>query len=128
MFAYERFAARPTLDIDFLGNNISNEISSIAAVFTEICSIPCPEDGVVFEVESITAQKITEFREYHGTRLTIPVKMDTISQVMTMDIGFGDIVTPGPINIDYPIILNHLPNVNILAYSLETVIAEKITP
>ena len=25
MYAYERFAARPTLDIDFLGNNISNE-------------------------------------------------------------------------------------------------------
>jgi hypothetical protein len=25
MYAYEKFAARPTLDIDFLGNNISNE-------------------------------------------------------------------------------------------------------
>lgn len=25
MYAYERFAARPTLDIDFLGKNISNE-------------------------------------------------------------------------------------------------------
>lgn len=28
MYAYDRFAARPTLDIDFLGNNISNEGAS----------------------------------------------------------------------------------------------------
>ena len=35
MYAYEKFAARPTLDIDFLGNNISNEGSSIIAAFRE---------------------------------------------------------------------------------------------
>ena len=29
MYAYEKFAARPTLDIDFLGNNISNEGATI---------------------------------------------------------------------------------------------------
>jgi hypothetical protein len=33
MYAYERFAARPTLDIDFLGNNISNEGKSIMSIF-----------------------------------------------------------------------------------------------
>jgi hypothetical protein len=51
--------------------------------------------------------------------------MDTISQVLTMDIGFGDVVTPSPIDLDYPTLLESLPAVNILAYSLETVIAEK---
>ena len=61
MYAYEKFAARPTLDIDFLGKNI----------------------------------------------------------------GFGDVVTPSPIDLDYPTLLESLPAVNILAYSLETVIAEK---
>ena len=45
---------------------------------------------------------------------------------MTMDIGFGDVVTPEPINLDYPVLLEHLPSANILAYSLETVIAEKL--
>ena len=51
--------------------------------------------------------------------------MDSISQVLTMDIGFGDVVTPKPVDLNYPILLNHLPEVNILAYSFETVIAEK---
>ena len=126
MYAYERFAARPTLDIDFLGSSISNESSSIIAAFREICAVPYEEDGVIFEVDKITAQNITEFKDYHGVRLSIPVKMDTISQIMTMDVGFGDVVTPNPIDLDYPVLLEHLPSANILAYSLETVIAEKM--
>ena len=126
MYAYEKLAARPTLDIDFLGYNISNENATIVAAFKEICSVPCEEDGVVFDIYKITAQNITEFKDYHGIRLSIPVKMDTIAQVMTMDIGFGDVVTPSPINLDYPVLLESLPAVNIMAYSLETVIAEKM--
>ena len=52
--------------------------------------------------------------------------MDTVSQVLTMDIGFGDIVTPAPVDLDYPALLEHLPSASILAYSLETVVAEKL--
>lgn len=126
MYAYERFAARPTLDIDFLGNNISNEGKRIEAAFREICSFPCEEDGVVYDVEHITSKNITEFKDYHGVRLSIPVSMDTVQQVLTMDIGFGDVVTPSPVGLDYPALLKHLPSANILAYSLETVVAEKM--
>lgn len=126
MYAYERFSARPTLDIDFLGSNISNDGEKIINVFKEICAIPCDEDGVYFDLTRISAQNITEFKDYHGIRLSIPVSMDTIAQVMTMDIGFGDVVTPGSILLDYPILLKHLPAANILAYSIETVIAEKM--
>jgi len=46
MYAYERLAARPTLDIDFLGNNISNEGTSIIAAFKEICSVPYDEEVI----------------------------------------------------------------------------------
>ena len=72
LYAFERFAARPTLDIDFLGHDISNEGAAIIAAFKEICSIPCEEDGIVFDTEHITAQNITEFKDYHGVRLSIP--------------------------------------------------------
>lgn len=126
IYAYERFETRPTLDIDFLGNNISNDGSVIINAFKDICSFSYEEDGVIFDTEHITAQNITEFKDYHGIRLSIPVKMDTIAQIITMDIGFGDIVTPSPVNINYPVLLTHLPNVNVLAYSIETVIAEKM--
>ena len=114
------------MDIDFLGNNISNEGTTIVATFKEICSVPYEEDGITFDTDNITAQNITEFKDYHGVRLSIPVRMDSIAQVLTMDIGFGDVVTPSPIELDYPVLLEQLPSVNIMAYSLETVIAEKM--
>lgn len=126
MYAYERFPARPTLDIDFLGVNVSNEEAKIISVFREICSVPFDEDGVLYEVDKIIAESITEFKDYHGIRLKVPVRMDTISQVLSMDIGFGDIVTPSPVDLEYPLMLEHLPIPNILAYSIETVIAEKM--
>ena len=126
MYAYERFAARPTLDIDFLGTHISNDGERIAEAFREICAVECEEDGVRFAADKIAAQNITEFKDYHGIRLSIPATMDTIAQVMTMDIGFGDVVTPHPVSLDYPLLLEELPEANILAYSTETVIAEKM--
>lgn len=126
MYAHERFAARPTLDIDFLGNNISNNGERIIAAFREICAVPCVEDGVEYDIGHITFKNISEFKDYHGVRLSVPVSMDTIKQVLTMDIGFGDIVTPAPVDLEYPVLLGHLPAANILAYSLETVVAEKM--
>lgn len=126
LYAFERFAARPTLDIDFLGHGISNEGDIVINAFREICSVSYEEDGITFDIEHITAQNITEFKDYHGIRLSIPVQMDTISQVMTMDIGFGDVVTPSPVALEYPLLLEYLPVPNILAYSIETVIAEKM--
>ncbi len=126
MYAYERFAARPTLDIDFLGTHISNDGERITEAFNEICVVECEEDGVTFSADKISAQNITEFKDYHGVRLSIPVTMDTITQVMTMDIGFGDVVTPHPVLLDYPLLLEGLPEASILAYSTETVIAEKM--
>ena len=119
MYAYERFAARPTLDIDFLGTHISNDGERIAEAFREICAVECEEDGVRFAADKIAAQNITEFKDYHGIRLSI-------AQVLTMDIGFGDVVTPHPVSLDYPLLLEGLPEASILAYSTETVIAEKM--
>lgn len=126
MYAYERFAARPTLDIDFLGTHISNDGERIAEAFREICAVDCKEDGVQFAGDKIVTQNITEFKDYHGVRLSIPVTMDTIAQVLTMDVGFGDVVTPHPVSLDYPLLLEGLPEASILAYSTETVIAEKM--
>lgn len=117
MYAYERFAARPTLDIDFLGIHINNDGKRITEAFREICAVECEEDGVTFGADKISTQNITEFKDYHGIRLSIPV---------TMDIGIGDVVTPHPVMLDYPLLLEGLPEANILAYSTETVIAEKM--
>ena len=45
LYAHERFAARPTRDMDFLGDHISRDKDNIKRIMLEICSIVCEEDG-----------------------------------------------------------------------------------
>jgi len=125
MYALDGLNARPTVDIDFMGNRISRERESLKQSIEKIIRIECLEDGVVFDSESISTEEIAVDKQYPGTRFSFYAKMDTIVQRLSIDIGFGDIVTPAPQSLDFPLLLPDLPSVNISAYSLETVIAEK---
>lgn len=127
LYAHEQFKARPTLDIDFMGNRIDRDKQNIKQAFQEICRIECPEDGVVFDSEDdqIELEDITLEKEYNGLKVHLTAHLDTIVQKVSMDIGFGDIIIPGAVELDYPLLIEGLPPVNIGAYSLETVVAEK---
>lgn len=125
LYAFDRDNARPTVDIDFSGNRIGNDIAQIKSVFTEICKINDAPDGIRFDMDEIQAAEINENRVYKGIRLIITARMDTIIQPLNVDIGFGDIVVPYANELDYPLLLPDLPIPRILAYSPETVIAEK---
>lgn len=125
LYAIEKELPRPTKDVDFLGVRVKNDLAHIKNVFSEICQIPCAEDGVHIDINSIETVEITEEKEYSGIRVSFVARLDTIKQVMKMDIGFGDVVTPAPWELNYPSFLESLPQANILAYSLESVVAEK---
>lgn len=125
LYAHEQFKARPTLDIDFLGHNIANDKEIIEEVFFEICGISCEKDGIRFDTATIETEEINENRLYKGIRLHVTAQLDTVCQKIAMDIGFGDVITPEPLELEYPLLLEDLPSVNIMAYSLETVVAEK---
>ena len=125
LYAFNQGKARPTKDIDFLGTHINNDGEQIKSIFAKIMAVQCDEDGILFDSESIEVENITQDKEYHGLRLSINASLDSVRQRISMDIGFGDIVTPGPQNLDYPLLLENVPGVCVLAYSLETVVAEK---
>lgn len=125
LYALRGLEARPTVDVDFMANNISRSRDTLTDVFKEILSIKCDEDGVTFDVDSIKTEPIAVEKKYPGTRFHFVAHMDTIVQPMSIDIGFGDVVTPYPMSIDFPLLLQDIPSVNLRAYSIETVIAEK---
>lgn len=127
LFAHERFAARPTRDMDFLVDRINRDKENIKRIMLEICSIACEEDGVTYECgeDEIWLEDITVEEEYNGTRVHMTAHMDTIVQPFSIDVGFGDVIVPQPAQLDYPLLIEGLPAVNVEAYSLETVVAEK---
>lgn len=116
---------RPTKDLDFLANSISNDKATIKMAFQSICQINHEPDAVWFDAQSIEAETITDEDKYEGVRLKIEAGLDTIKQRIQIDIGFGDIMVPAPQQISYPVLLDDMESPLIQAYSIETVVAEK---
>lgn len=125
LYAMDGLDTRPTVDVDFMADKISRDRSHLEEVFREILSIPCEEDGVIFDIGNLRSESITVEKEYPGIRFFVTAHMDTIEHNIYLDIGFGDVVTPYPAFIDFPLLLQDIPSINIQAYSIETVIAEK---
>ena len=125
LYAFNGLETRPTIDIDFMAQRISRDREYLEKVFREILSIECLEDGVTFDVNGLRSEPITVEKEYPGSRFFVTAQMDTIVYPMSIDVGFGDVVTPGPVPVDFPLLIQDVPSINIQAYSLETIVAEK---
>lgn len=125
LYALDGLEARPTVDVDFMADKISRDRETLTRIFKQIVSIDCEEDGVLFDTENIKTEPITVDKKYPGLRFYVTAHMDTIVHNMSVDIGFGDVVSPYPMRIDIPLLLPNIPSVNLQAYSLETVVAEK---
>ena len=120
---YDAPRLRPTKDIDLLGRAQSNDLEQIRAVVQQIAQIEA-SDGVIFTPESTTVEIIKETFEYFGVRVKIEAKLTSARQTLQIDIGFGDQIVPGPVEIEFPVLLDQ-PAPRIKGYSKESVIAEK---
>lgn len=115
---------RPTKDIDLLGLTTQDE-SEIEQTFRDLCGIACPEDGVVFDPESVRAGLIREEQTYGGIRVTMVGILGNARVPLQIDIGFGDAVTPEAREVELPAIVRDVPPVRLKGYPAETAIAEK---
>lgn len=125
LYAFDEFMPRPTLDIDFMGRRIDNDKANILTAFKEIASLSYPEDCITFHTETLTAEDITVEKKYPGVRISMAANIGSYRQNLTFDIGFGDVIVPRPQELEYPTLFDAMEEPNILAYSLETVVAEK---
>ncbi len=122
--AWQAPISRPTMDIDLLGRT-SNEIDAILQIMKEVAQLDVPNDGIVFDPASFSGAAIREDADYSGVRTVFTGRLDAARVHMQIDIGFGDVVTPGPERLSYPTMLN-FPAPVLFGYSRETVIAEKL--
>lgn len=125
LYAFEEFIPRPTLDIDFIGHRINNDKANVLTAFKNIASMSYPEDGITFHTDTLTADDITVEKTYPGVRIGMVANIGSYKQNLTFDIGFGDVIVPRPQELEYPTLFDAIEEPDILAYSLETVVAEK---
>lgn len=114
---------RTTLDIDFLAR-FDNQVTAIEKVVKDICKVRVPADGLTFDPDTISGQKIKEDADYEGVRIKFRGFLERSRIPMQIDVGFGDIVYPKTKVIDYPVILD-FPKPHLKGYPAESVISEK---
>ena len=116
--------SRPTMDIDLAGRT-SNQLDHIKELFGTVCEIDVDPDGIQFNRDAIEVSRIKEDADYEGVRVQFHATLARARIPMQLDIGFGDVITPGPTEIEYPTLLK-LPAPVLRAYPRETVVAEKL--
>jgi len=115
---------RPTRDLDLLGfGDPSHE--RFADVFRDICRLDVEPDGMEFDTDSVRVEDIREDVEYSGIRIRLRATLAGARLELQIDIGFGDAITPDPVETNYPTLLE-FPAPIVRAYPRETVVAEKL--
>lgn len=114
---------RPTRDID-LSRETAQSIELLEQMAKDCCQVEVEEDGLLFDPDTVAGEEIREEQAYKGVRIKFQGKLGNAKIPMQIDIGFGDVVSPSPLWVEYPVLLNG-ESPNLLAYTLESAIAEK---
>lgn len=114
--------ARSTMDLDATVKGINVNAEDVEQIIASIASVPL-DDGVSFYIKSIG--EIMDEAEYPGIRVSIETKFDGVITPFKFDISTGDIITPKEVHYQLKLMLEDRA-IDIWAYNLETILAEKL--
>ena len=114
--------ARSTMDLDATVKGIDLNLDGVADLIAGIVSVPI-DDGVTFRVNKIS--KIMDEAEYPGIRVSMTTVFDGVVTPLKIDISTGDAITPREVRYSFKLMLEDR-SIDIWAYNLETVLAEKL--
>lgn len=114
--------ARSTMDIDATLKNITVSLDDVENMINVTISIPLG-GGVKFTVKQIS--EIMREENYPGVRVSLETEFDRVITPLKIDISAGDIITPHEVQYSFKLMLEER-SINIWAYNLESVLAEKL--
>lgn len=113
---------RATMDMDATIKGWPVNEESIKNMFLDICKIDL-QDDVTFEFKKIG--EIREGDDYTGYRASLSANYPPMAVPLKLDITTGDKITPREIEYRFKLLLEDR-EIPVLAYNLETVMAEKL--
>ena len=116
--------SRATRDMDFLAF-VDNSVETISKIAKDVIQVDVPDDGLVFDADSVEAERIKEDADYEGVRIRFNGLLGKARARMQLDVAFGDVVHPDAKESEYPILLDH-PVPVLRLYPRESVLAEKL--
>lgn len=112
---------RTTLDLDTTLKGISLTKENIEKIIDEIINIDV-DDNIEFSIFSIKDIRLEE--KYSGFCVHLNANFEGLKKHLLIDITTGDVITYREINFSYKTIFDD-EIINIMAYNVETIIAEK---
>ncbi|MBD5507856.1 MAG: nucleotidyl transferase AbiEii/AbiGii toxin family protein [Lachnospiraceae bacterium] len=113
---------RATMDMDATIKGLPVNGQTVREMFEEICKIELADD-VTFSFRSIG--EIREGDEYTGYRVSLSANYPPMAVPLKLDITTGDKITPKEIEYQFKLLLEDR-SISVLAYNLETIMAEKL--
>ena len=113
---------RATMDMDTTLKGYPLTDESVRSVFTDILAVPV-EDHVTLTLKKL--EEIHDEAEYSGIRVTLEMLLDETRQTLKVDITTGDPITPAAVDYSFRLLFEDR-SIQIKAYNLETVLAEKL--
>ena len=98
---------------------------AIRSLVAEICAVPCPEDGLRFDLSQLAVETIQPEEEYAGKRARFRAFLGSARITVQLDLGVGDVIVGEIEEIDFPTMLPALPAPRLRAYPREATVAEK---
>ncbi|TYQ16257.1 UNVERIFIED_CONTAM: putative nucleotidyltransferase component of viral defense system [Acetivibrio alkalicellulosi] len=124
LYSISEFTTRPTVDADYLLKNYSNSLDSIEKLVKEVISMPSQNNFIKFKIRGL--EQISKMKEYHGIRVNLIGFIGNTKTPFSIDFGVGDIIIPAPVKRILPVLLSEFEKPEILTYSLESTVAEKL--
>lgn len=118
-------ARRPTRDIDFAGIDLNSDVENVLKLCREIAS-NIQDDGIVFDIETVSAIIIRDEDEYCGVRVSMFASIHTAQIPFHIDVNVGDPIVPRAEKVKVPRLLNSTNHIVLLGYPIPMVLAEKI--
>lgn len=117
---------RPTEDIDFNGFDKDADITTVEKALKAILATPVEDDGVHFLLDTMSVKR-DRVGIIPGGKIALQAIVHSAKVDIRVDVGFGNPVSPEVRKIIMPTLLDGVaPQPEVLAYPLETVIAEKV--
>ena len=115
-------ASRSTMDIDTTVKGESIGIDEVEHIIATIIAVPV-DDSVEFHIKRVS--QIMDEAEYPGVRVSMETEFDGVRTPLKIDISTGDVITPHEVRYSFQLMLENR-SIDIWAYNLETVLAEKL--
>ena len=115
---------RATRDIDLLAFGDSDE-ETVRMLITTVCSVPCEEDGITFDLETLRVSQIRDNQRYQGQRANLRARLGTARIAVQVDFGFGNAVTSVVDEERLPTLIGGVPAPVLRTYPRVATIAEK---